>query len=62
MDTIKFSQPEQYMIEKGMFHCLSCIPKVDVRTDGCEQKVSGHAHFDIIVVRVVDPSSVEFTY
>jgi hypothetical protein len=40
MDTLEFSgTPEEYLLTQGRFHCLSCVPKVDVRTDGSEQRV-----------------------
>ena len=61
MDTLQFSGgPEQYLLDKGVYHCLTCAPKVDVKMDGNDQKVVGHAYFDSIAVRVVDTSSVEF--
>jgi hypothetical protein len=63
MDTLEFAgTPEEYVLNEGMFHCSSCVPKVDVRTDGSDQKVTGHPNFDTISVRVVDASSVQFAY
>ena len=54
--------PEEYLLNDGVYHCLSCVPKVDVKTDGNDQKVTGHPTFDTISVRVVDSTSVEFAY
>jgi len=64
MDTLQFSgPPENYVIEKGMYHCLSCVPKVEVKTDGSDQKVAGHESFyDTIAVRILDPYAVSFTF
>lgn len=63
MDSLEFSgTPEEYLLNEGMFHCLSCVPKVDVRTDGSDQKVTGRPNADTMSVRVVDPSSVEFIF
>jgi hypothetical protein len=60
MDTLRFSgTPEEYLLEKGMYHCLTCAPRVDVKADGTDQKVTGH-YFDTIAVRVINPSTVEF--
>ena len=60
MDTLRFSgTPEEYLLEKGMYHCATCAPRVDVKADGTDQKVTGH-YFDTIAVRVIDPRSVEF--
>jgi hypothetical protein len=64
MDTLEFSGPaESYLIDKGMYHCLSCVPKVDVPTDGTDQRVAGHESFyDTIAVRIVDADSVDFAF
>jgi hypothetical protein len=60
VDTLRFSgTPEEYLLEKGMYHCLTCAPRVDVKADGTDQTVTGH-YFDTIAVRVVDSQSVEF--
>jgi hypothetical protein len=42
-----------------MFHCMSCTPRVDVKADGSDQKVTGYP-YDTLMVRVVSASSVEF--
>jgi hypothetical protein len=60
MDTLRFSAtPEEYLLEKGVYHCVTCAPRVDVEADGTDQKVAGH-YFNSIAVRVVDAQSVEF--
>lgn len=62
MDTLQFAgAPEEYVIDKGMYHCLTCVPKVDVKADGTDQKVAGHPYFDTITVRIVDDHAVKFT-
>jgi hypothetical protein len=64
METLEFSgTPEEYLIAEGLYHCLSCVPKVDVPTDGVDHKASGHeAYYDTIAVRVLDPRSLEFVF
>jgi len=64
MDTLQFSgPPETYLIEKGMYHCLSCVPPVDVKADGEDQKVPGHESFyDTLAVRIINPYSVNFVF
>jgi hypothetical protein len=62
MDTLQFSgPPEQYLFDKGMYHCLSCVPRVHVKTDGTDQKVAGFANYDTLAVRILDSNSIEFT-
>jgi len=61
MDTLRFSgNPEKYLLEKGIYHCVTCVPSVDVKADGTDQMVTGH-YFDTIAVRILDEKSVEFT-
>jgi len=61
MDTLQFtSPPEDYLIADGMYHCKSCIPKVDVKTDGVEYKVAGHA-YETLAVRILDEHAIKFT-
>ena len=61
MDTIELSgPPEEYLLQSGMYHSLTCAARVDVETDGKDQKVSGHANFDTIAIRIVDANSAEF--
>jgi hypothetical protein len=55
-------KPDVYLLQDGMYHCKTCVPPVDVKADGQDQKVSGHPYYDTIVVRVVDDRTVEFTY
>jgi hypothetical protein len=62
LDTAQFpKKPDSYVINKGVYLCSSCTPKIDVKADGTDQKVTGHPYFDTIAVRVVDDSSIEQT-
>jgi hypothetical protein len=61
MDTLQFSGlPEEYVFDKGIYRCISCVPKVDVKTDGSDQKVAGHP-YDTLAVRILDARSIKFT-
>jgi hypothetical protein len=64
MDTLEFSgPPEKYLVQKGIYHCFSCIPEVEVKADGSDQEVNGHeAYYDTIAVRITDPATVSFTF
>jgi hypothetical protein len=62
MDTLRFcGAPEKYFFDKEMYHCLSCVPKVDVKTDGTDQRVAGYPNYDTLAVRMLDGNSVRFT-
>jgi len=61
MDTLQFSgAPEDYLFDKGTYHCESCVPQVDVKTDGTDHKVNGHP-YDTLAVRILDDHSIKFT-
>ena len=61
MDTLQFSgAPEDYLFADGMYHCKSCIPKVDVKTDGVDYEVTGYP-YDTLSVRILDDHAIKFT-
>ncbi len=61
-DTAKFpDKPESYMLDKGRYHCSTCVPKMDIKADGQDQKVGGSNYFNSRSVKVVDDHTVEFT-
>jgi len=42
---------------------VSCVPPVDIKTDGTDQKVAGHeAYYDTISARILDSNAVDFTF
>jgi hypothetical protein len=62
LDTAKLStKPHVYLLDKGMFQCFSCVPKIDVKADGEDQKVMGSHYIDAVTIRVVDDRTVEET-
>jgi hypothetical protein len=61
-DTAKFPEkPDQYMLDKGMYGCSTCTPKMNIKADGQDQKVAGSNYFNTRSVKVVDDHKVEFT-
>ncbi len=60
LDTAKLpTKPDKYTVTNNKYECLTCVPKVEVKADGTDQKVTGHPYFDTIAVKIVDASSVE---
>jgi hypothetical protein len=61
MDQVKISpKPIVFSLDKGMYDCSSCSPKIHVKADGQDQPVTGQA-YDTINVREVDPKSIAVT-
>ena len=62
IDSAQLSKrPEVFSLHQGMYSCSTCIPKINVKADGQEQKVTGDPYTDTIRVNVVDANTVEFT-
>jgi hypothetical protein len=60
LDTAKLpTKPDQYLLNKTTYECLTCVPKVTVKANGTDQKVTGHPYYDMISVRAMNASSVE---
>jgi hypothetical protein len=54
-------KPHTYLLEKGMYNCSSCVPKISIKADGQDQKVAGSPYFDTTAIRVVDANTVAET-
>jgi hypothetical protein len=61
MDTLAFSgPPEDYLLVDGIYHCKSCIPKINVKTDGVDYPVAGY-DYDTLAVQILDARTIKFT-
>ena len=55
-------KPDVWVIAEGSYSCSSCDPPVDrLPADGAFHRMSGHAYYDELQVRVVDAHTVEIT-
>jgi hypothetical protein len=55
-------KPDVWVIAEGTYSCPSCDPPVDkLPADGAPHKISGHAYYDELQVRIVDARTVEIT-
>ena len=62
LDSIQFSsKPDIYELKQGIYKCSSCVPRVSVKADGTDQKVSGHSYYDTAAVDVIDARTVQFS-
>jgi hypothetical protein len=52
-------KPHTYVLDKGMYSCSTCVPKIGVKADGQDQSVSGSKYFNTVAVRVVDSNTME---
>jgi len=62
VDSIQVTgKPDVFEISNGMYDCKSCAPPYKIKADGTDQPVPGHAYLDHEAVKVLSPSSIEFT-
>jgi len=60
LDSIKTTgKPDAYLLAGGEYTCSSCDPPLEVRADGADHKVTGHAYYDTAMVKVTGPNSDE---
>jgi hypothetical protein len=50
---------EKYSLQNGVYRCDSCSPKIELKADGQDHKVSGSPYSDAFNVRAVDDHTVE---
>ena len=53
------AKPQVFELKDGMYSCSTCDPKISVKADGTEQKVSGSPYIDSIKVTVKDKHTVD---
>ena len=60
IDSVKMSdKPNVLLLDKGVFKCSNCVPPIEVKADGADHAVTGHAYYDTVAVRVAGPNSVQ---
>jgi len=52
-------KPHTYVLNKGMYTCSTCVPKISVKADGKDQAVSGSNYFNTVAIREVDANTTE---
>jgi len=62
-DTAKQDEkPYVLSLANGVWSNPNVVPPIKVKADGKDQPVTGHAYYDMVVVRSLGPDSVEITY
>ena len=62
VSSVKFPEkPDQYVLADGRYTCSTCVPAVDVKADGTDQKITGSKYRDTVAVTMVDDRTVRFT-
>ena len=62
LNDAQFSKkPDVYLLQNGMWQCKTCVPPIDVKADGQDQKVTGHPYYDSVAIKVVNDHEIEET-
>jgi hypothetical protein len=62
LDSIQVTgKPNVEEIKDGMYTCSSCVPSFTVKADGTDQQTPVHNQRDHIAIKVVSPTTVEYT-
>ncbi len=51
-------KPDVMLLQDGMYQCKTCIPAVNIKADGQDQKVSGDPYVDSMSIKVVDDHTI----
>jgi len=54
-------KPDIIVLQNGMYHCKTCVPPIDIKADGTDQKVTGHPYFDTMSIKIVNDKTIEQT-
>ena len=54
-------KPDVFLLQNGRYQCKTCIPPIDIKADGQDQKVTGSPYLDSASITVVDDRTVEET-
>lgn len=54
-------KPDELLVQNGMYHCKTCVPPIDVKADGQDQKVAGQPYFDTVNIKILDDRRIQQT-
>jgi hypothetical protein len=55
----QFAGKDSFSLQNGKYRCDTCVPKIEVKADGQDQKVSGSPYYDTTNVRADNDHTVE---
>jgi len=54
-------KPDVFLLQGSIYQCKTCVPPVDIKADGQDQKVTGSPYYDTVSITVVDDRTIEET-
>jgi hypothetical protein len=60
LTTAKYPEkPDVILLQDGKYQCPTCVPPIDVKADGKDQKLSGNPYYDTMSIKVMDDRTIE---
>ncbi|MGO9404546.1 MAG: hypothetical protein ACLPVW_13880 [Terriglobales bacterium] len=56
------TKPDVFLLQNGMYECKTCVPPINVKADGTDQKVTGDPYSNALSVKVIDDHNIENTF
>lgn len=53
------AKPVMHVFKDGLYECKTCIPKLNIKFDGKDQKLEGNPRADTLAIKVIDKSHLE---
>jgi hypothetical protein len=61
-DTDWSKKPNVVVLKDGMYRCEEgCVPKLNIKADGTDQKVADYPYYDTVAIKVVSDHEIEET-
>jgi hypothetical protein len=62
LQKVAFSQkPDKWELVNGMYSCSTCVPTINIKADGTDQKVAGARSYDTMSIQVIDDRTLIIT-
>ena len=55
------TKPDVLLLQNGMYECKTCVPPINVKADGQDQKITGQPYYNSVSIKVVNDRTVEET-
>jgi hypothetical protein len=60
-NSAQFKGSDKFLLQNGTWHCDSCVPKLSIKADGKEHKVTTSPYYDAATVNEVNDHAVEIS-
>lgn len=55
------TKPDVLLLQNGRYECKTCVPPINIKADGQDQKITGHPYYNTVSIKVVNDRTIEET-